>query len=165
MKHLFIMIGAPGSGKSSYALNCIKDRTSVYVSRDKIRYSILAPEDAYFAKEKDVLKTFVSTIDECLSDKTSFQNIYADATHLNFASRAKLLNNLTNKPDKISAIYLDIPLETVLARNERRTGREYVPRNVVINMYNSISLPTKKEGFDEIIYINKASQIEKVVEL
>ena len=50
MKELVLMMGVPGSGKSTYAHNIIKTG-DIYISRDEIRYSMLAEDDDYFAKE------------------------------------------------------------------------------------------------------------------
>ena len=54
-KHLYLMMGVAGSGKSTYAKNILKDG-DIYISRDEIRYSLLTEEDDYFAKENEVIK-------------------------------------------------------------------------------------------------------------
>ena len=162
-KHLYLMVGVPGSGKSTYAKNILKDG-DIYISRDEIRYSLLTEEDDYFAKENEVIKTFIDNIDKSLVMEEYCGDVYADATHLSPKSRAQVLNQLKNK-DKVSVIYLDIPLNIILERNAQRKGRALVPENVVRRMYNSITLPTKAEGIEELIIIDENQKIKEVIKL
>ena len=162
-KHLYLMVGAPGSGKSTYAKNILKDG-DIYISRDEIRYSLLTEEDDYFAKENEVIKTFIDNIDKSLVNEEYCGDVYADATHLSPKSRAQVLNQLKNK-DKVSIIYLDIPLNIILERNAQRKGRALVPENVVRRMYNSIILPTKAEGIEELIIIDENQKVKEVIKL
>ena len=162
-KHLYLMMGAPGSGKSTYVKNILK-YGDIYVSRDEIRYSLLTEEDDYFAKENEVIKLFIQTIDEALANEDYQGNVYADATHLSPKGRAQVLNQLKNK-DKVSVIYLDIPLNIILKRNAQREGRAFVPENVVRRMYNSIILPTKEEGIEKLIIIDENQKVKEVREL
>ena len=162
-KHLYLMVGVPGSGKSTYAKNILKDG-DIYISRDEIRYSLLTEEDDYFAKENEVIKTFIDNIDKSLVNEEYCGDVYADATHLSPKSRAQVLNKLKNK-DKVSAIYLDIPLDLILERNAQRKGRALVPENVVRRMYNSIILPTKVEGIEELIIIDENQKVKEVIKL
>ena len=61
MSKLFLMMGAPGSGKSYWAEHHV---TSVdkYISRDEIRFSMLEDGDDYFAKEGKVFDNFIKQI-------------------------------------------------------------------------------------------------------
>ena len=162
-KHLYLMMGVPGSGKSTYVKNILK-YGDIYISRDEIRYSLLTEEDDYFAKENEVIKTFIDNIDKSLVNEEYCGDVYADATHLSPKSRAQVLNKLKNK-DKVSVIYLDIPLNIILERNAQRKGRALVPENVVRRMYNSIILPTKAEGIEELIVIDENQKVKEVIKL
>lgn len=162
-KHLYLMMGVPGSGKSTYAKHILK-YGDIYISRDEIRYSLLTDEDDYFAKENKVIKIFIENIDKALELEEHCGDVYADATHLSPKSRAQVLNQLKNK-DKVSVIYLDIPLNVILERNAQRTGRALVPENVVRRMYNSIQLPTRAEGIEKLIIIDENQKIKEVREL
>ena len=159
-KHLYLMMGVPGSGKSTYAKNVLK-YGDIYISRDEIRYSLLTDEDDYFAKENEVIKTFIESIDKSLVMEEYCGDVFADATHLSPKGRAQVLNQLKNK-DKVSVIYLDIPLNVILERNAKRTGRALVPEDVVRRMYNSIQLPTRAEGIESIYFINENQEIKEV---
>ena len=162
-KRLYLMMGVPGSGKSTYVKSMLK-YGDIYVSRDEIRYSLLTDKDDYFAKENEVIRTFIENIDKSLAMEEYCGDVYADATHLSPKSRAQVLNQLKNK-DKVSVIYLDIPLNIILERNAQRKGRALVLENVVRRMYNSIILPTKEEGIEELIIIDENQNVKEVREL
>jgi len=145
---LYILCGAPGSGKSYFAEKYfLKDETIYYVSRDKIRYSMIKENDEYFSKETEVFNAFIWEIKNILDSKTiPFKGVIADATHLNWASRRKLLNALGILNGKYSnidiiVVYIRPDLNTVLSRNNSRIGRAKVPEDVVRRMYNSQTSP------------------------
>lgn len=148
---LYVMVGLPASGKTHIALERIfePDGGTVYVSRDEIRFEIIGEEDSYFAKESQVYQTFVDRIQAALD---SGKSVIADATHLNKASRGKLLRNLRlSTKTRVVAVHVDASLPNCLARNDKRVGRAKVPKDVIISMYRSFSKPKLEEGFDEII--------------
>ena len=65
MSKLYIMMGIPGSGKSTWCRHNIKD-TDAYVSRDKIRFGLVNPNEPYFSKENQVYQEFINTIERKL---------------------------------------------------------------------------------------------------
>ncbi len=146
MGTMYLMCGAPGCGKSYYIKTHLKEGEKI-ISRDEIRFSMLKDKDKYFSKEKEVYNEFLRRINAEIAAGSDF---YVDQTSLNTGARAKLLNRLNKKPTKLIAIYIDRPLERILFQNAQRTGRALVPEDAVINMFNSIEIPTKKEGFDDI---------------
>jgi predicted kinase len=145
MGDLFVMMGVPGSGKTTLAKKLVEDKpNTVRVSRDDIRFFLLEKGDEYFAKEDKVFKTFTETIDKYLAEG---KNVIADATHLNWGSRKKLINNLTVKPDQILIVYVKVPLEKALKQNELRKGtKSYVPPEVIKNMWESLKPPAVYEN-------------------
>lgn len=143
---LVLMIGIPGSGKSTYAKRRFMGKENAYISRDEIRFSMVKEDEEYFSKEKEVFNEYVKQVDEALCG--NYRYVIADATHLNKASRDKLLNRLTNKPKQIVVIYMDTPLMLAIMRNNEREGRAVVPEKVIRNMYDSIQLPTAEEDID-----------------
>lgn len=155
MAKLFLMSGAPGSGKSYWATTHLPEN-SIYISRDKLRFEKIGEKDTYFSKEGDVFREFVRQIEEGL---IKYDNVFADATHLNPASRNKLISNLcpTSPIEEINVVFLDTPLEVCLARNAKREGRKYVPEEVIKHMYRTIKLPEKEEGIKKV-YIVKENE-------
>lgn len=151
MTHMYLMIGAPGCGKSYY-IEQHRNPGTLVISRDKIRFSMLKDEDEYFSKEKEVYDEFIRQINAAIERGETF---YVDQTSLNRAARNKLFSRLKHRPDKITAIYLKTSLDKILKQNAQRTGRALVPEDAVLNMYHAIEPPKLKEGFDEIWTIER----------
>ena len=149
MSKMYVVIGAPGCGKSTYIQNHLKEN-EIVISRDKIRFSLLKDTDEYFSKEKEVYNEFIKQIDAAIASDATF---YVDQTSLNAAARNKLFSRLKKKPDKVIGIYFTTSLDTILQRNAQRTGRALVPEDAVINMFNSLTKPTLEEGFNEILEV------------
>lgn len=150
---LIIMVGIPGSGKSTFAQNYIKDAnnmSTVWVSRDEVRYSLISGTDEYFAKEKDVFKIFVKKINTALAEG---KDAIADATHINAQSRKKLLSSITVPDIQIEACVMETSLQECLANNEKREGRARVPKAAILRMYRQFEYPTFSEGFSSILNV------------
>lgn len=160
MASLVLMMGVPGSGKTTYAKKFIGEN-DIYVSRDEIRFSLVAEDEPYFSKENEVLQTFIRTINDALPIAQRY--VVADATHLNMGSRAKILKNLHNKPDAIYVIYMAVSLQTALERNAQREGRALVPETSIKNMYQSITLPRKEEGIKMTLWLNEDGSTKEVI--
>ena len=150
-KRLWIMCGVPGSGKSTWIQQHINyfNKSHAVISRDDIRFSMIKENDSYFSKEKEVFAEFIKQI--IFSLNNNFDTI-VDATHINPASRGKLLRALKNnlKDIQINAIVIKEPLEVALERNKKREGLKVVPDSAIINMNTQFIDPTIEEGFDNI---------------
>lgn len=148
MSTLYVMVGIPGSGKSTYA-RTLRDSigyTTAYVSRDMIRMNILGANDPYFSREDEVYELFCDAITEWLG-KT---DVIADATHMSHGARAKLINALNYRgmtPDKYDLVfvYMDVPIEECIRRDDTRTGFAHVTAPVIRRMARSLTCPTKDE--------------------
>lgn len=139
---LWLMCGVPASGKTVKAkeLKAAWGDSCKYVSRDEVRFSMLNDSDEYFGKERDVWKKFVAEIQDGI---TNYDDTIADATHLNWASRGKLLKALHGiEFIDVNCYYFSTSLETCLERNRKREGRAKVPDDVIRDMYKSFTNPT-----------------------
>lgn len=141
---LFMMIGAPGSGKSYFAretlYNLIENGT--YISRDDIRFSLLKEGEPYFAHERATYDIFIERIVEALM---SYHNAIADAVHINWPSRRKLINNIKKFIDITSIdvvpVIVTCSRETALERNRKREGLANVPDNVITTAFDQMTDP------------------------
>jgi len=144
MSILYIMCGAPGSGKTTFAKSDSRLEHCSYISRDEIRFSIIKNEEDYFSHEKEVFRRFVSEIVKQI--KGGF-NVIADATHLNEFSRRKLTQaiDMYTSDYKIIYVVFNVDANTCVARNSAREGRANVPENIVRNMCRDFRAPSKDE--------------------
>ena len=159
MSKLHLMMGCPGSGKSTWLASHAEPYKDKIVSRDEIRFSLVNPDEEYFSKENQVFNEFVRTINDNLA---LGYNVFADATHLNSASRLKLLRKITAEVDEIDVIWIKVPLKVALERNELREGRSYVPPTVIKNMFNSLQMPDFNEGIDKVYIVEEGLPIEVI---
>lgn len=153
MSKLILMVGIPGSGKSTWIKNNFPNITPV--SRDVIRFEILDERGGnYFDYEDEVFDKFIHQIvDSLVVDEVTI----ADATHVNKKGRAKVLNAVKKYiiPDEIECIVLDVRPETAIERNNQREGRAWVPPKVIRNMFFGMEIPKKEEGFNKITIIRE----------
>lgn len=159
-KNIYLLIGLPGSGKSTWAKKrCARNTKAAYISRDEIRFSLLKDGEDYFAKEKEAFKLFISKIKKAMSNK-NYKEVYIDATHLNERSRQKVLDKLNLSNWNICLVNFTTPIEICIERNSHRTGRSFVPEDVIKNMKNwrDIIKPVFKYDY-YVININENGEI------
>lgn len=150
MSNLYVLCGAPGSGKSTFAKEIFPkyfpDHSYKIISRDAIRFSLLKDGEKYFSHENEVYQLLWDSINQAL--KEGF-DVISDQTSLNPNSRAFLLQHISGY-EKAIAIEIKAPLNICLDRNNQRTGLAFVPPNAIKNMYYSYISPTVSEGFSQI---------------
>ena len=130
----YIMSGVPGCGKSTWAHKLTAEHDNVVnVSRDEIRFSLLADGEDYFAYEDDVVAIFYSQINEALA---AGHDVIADATHISERALRETMRRIDIDCDKV-LVSFDTPLDTCIARNAHRDGRARVPEHVIRNMWLS----------------------------
>lgn len=140
------MCGASGSGKTWFAKNkLMKGSRWGYISRDEVRFSIVKDDEDYFSHEKEVFNKFVEKIAAELNWFSD--NVVADATHLNWGSRRKLLKALEKyislEEVDVIPVVIEAKLEDILERNKLRSGRARVPEEVIRRMRASMNDPEK----------------------
>lgn len=167
-KVLALMVGIPGSGKSTFAKHVQnywlkRNHTCEIVSRDKIRFSLLAKiyfdlvtqSENYFSHEDEVWSNFVK---EAVSSLEKNDITILDATHINAYSRKKIIKAIKQRyqgqPFDTIAIVMDESLITCLDRNSQREGLSIVPEKAIINMDENMTVPSKEENFNCVYLVN-----------
>lgn len=151
MADLFLMCGCSGAGKSTFLKNHINTESSIVISRDEIRFSIVKIDEEYFSHENEVLAMLWSEVTKGLK---SGKNVFVDQTSLTPKARKYLIDNVDGY-DKINAVWVSAPLNICLERNELRKGtRAYVPRGQIRRMYEQFIPPSFDEGFFRIYKYN-----------
>ena len=159
-RKLYLMMGCPGSGKSTYLKTRFSQPPLAVISRDEIRFSMVKEDEEYFSHENEVYAEFIRQIKDALDFNAE---VFADATHLNETSRAKTLRALGEsiKDVEVNVIWVRVPVEVALRQNENRRGtRSYVPRSVIRRMATQLSFPGVDEPYFEGIFIAKRKEEE-----
>lgn len=145
-KVLYIAVGAPNSGKTTTIKNRINGLGGARISRDDIRFALVKPEEGYFTHEGQVFETFIKLIQEAIDNPRGPRDVYADATHLNKASRKKLIKHLNlDCVDKIIIMSFHCPKEILIERNLLRNGKERLPLSALERMIDSMDTPSINE--------------------
>lgn len=142
-KQLYLMCGAPGSGKSTWLRKHVEGNPdAAIVSRDEIRFSYMnSKDDHYFSHETEVFNEFIETIQNYLDSPEGPMSVYADATHLTEKSRLKVLRRLRLDNVDVTVIVIRASLEETIKRNHKRPYHAVVPDNIVTRMWNSFERP------------------------
>lgn len=155
---LFVLIGIPGSGKTTLASEMIESigDNVVHISRDNVRDEV--GDKVYNRKsEQRVFKEYIRRIASSL--KMGY-DVIADSTNLTeekryiyFALKEALEKAQLADVDVIG-IFVSTPLSVCLERNSERHGDAKVPDIVIESMHSKIEEPLYEEGFKIIMNKN-----------
>lgn len=149
--YLVLMIGPPGSGKSTYIKRYSSVVEGIVISRDKYveergkgndyneKWSSLSPDN-----QKEIDSDLFNEFKMAVKEK---RNIVVDMTNMSAKSRRKWINNVTKDYVKVAMIMMT-DYHEIFERNKNRTEKS-IPEFVIINMMKSFSFPNYDE-FDDI---------------
>ena len=144
MNTLFVMVGIPGSGKSTYA-NTLGFKV---VSTDSIREELFG--DASDQRNGDVV--FSTAFERLNEELKSGNSVVFDATNVRRDARERVLENCKNNYSKAVAVVMNTSLGNCITRNDGRDRN--VPVSVIRRMYHSFDPVTEDEKFDEVITVD-----------
>lgn len=147
-----IMMGLPGSGKSTIAQELITGENDVIISTDSIREELFGSE-ADQQRPELVFQTAHKRIREALSDG---KNVVFDATNLVRKYRKCFIDDKVVMPGVKTIGYL-VATEIDLVLEQNRSRERVVPEDVIESMLKRFNWPLKSEGFDEIV-IHKSNR-------
>lgn len=152
MKKIILTLGCPGSGKSTWATQYIKDNVGFYdINRDTIRVGMLGLENRNEyryskAREQNVTNIQLAMADALLQADTTKGVIVSD-TNLKPA-RHKLWAALADKHNaQLHLEVFDVPWTTLVQRNVHR-GDKAVPIDVLRQMYYNLREYQEKPVYD-----------------
>jgi len=155
MPKLYVLVGVPASGKTTWFRNQEWADNCYYVSTDKhVEAYALAHGKTYSEVFNDYMPTAVENmVEEVVRARDAGIDIVWDQTSTTVASRRRKFDML---PDyyKIAVVFESPPRPELKQRLASRPGKE-IPDVVVEGMLASFEMPTEQEGFDEIWYTNK----------
>ena len=146
MAKLIMMIGIPGSGKTTYSKDLSKEYNAKVISSDKVRQTYVG------IKENDVFPTVFSL---CIEELKENRNVILDATHITPKVRKRTFDALDefNVPYEKVAVYVDTPVDVCVRRVEKRNqdpNELFLPLEVITSYGKNIVPPSLSEGFIDI---------------
>ncbi len=155
MPTLYMLIGLPGSGKSTWTANQMFDWSKTVVAstdgylEKHAKDSGTTYDDAYKVAYKDATKHMTATIADAIEKG---YNIVWDQTNVFKGARKKKLKSIPDNYKKV-AVYFPAPDEKELSRRlSSRPGKTISP-HIYQDMLKNLEEPSSDEGFDEIIIV------------
>jgi len=146
----FVMVGAPGAGKSTYAEILSRLHDAIIISGDDVRSEIFGSAEVqgnWFAIWDRVVELVEGHAD---------RNVILDGTHYRVDYRAEAITMLRSYGYySVEAVVVNPSLATCLARNFQRADRN-VPDYVIKEMHEKLQKSLGKidlEDFDRIHYV------------
>lgn len=154
MKTLYMLIGVPGAGKSTWLATQMFDynKTVIASSDNYIEKKAEEVGQTYNTVFKDVIKDATKDMNEKISFaiKNNFDIVW-DQTNVTADSRKKKLARIPKSYKKIAVVFKIPDAEEHARRLSSRPGKN-IPPDVVSDMISKFQMPTIGEGFDEIIH-------------
>lgn len=150
---LIMLVGLPGSGKSTYAHTVEIRRKDGNAAKPIVHSSDALREELYgdAATQGDNVKLFGELHARIKRDLSAGNDVVYDATNLKKKNRRTFLSEVKNIPCCKFCVVFATTLDACLRNNDQRTRK--VPVNVIKRMQRSFAPPHFNEGFDYICSI------------
>lgn len=139
MKKLFVLTGAPGSGKSTWAKEYQKTHENVrIISSDEVRFELTGVYDNH-SRQKEVWETFERRIHEYAKDDnvTVILDALCDLNSL----RIKYVKE-NPEYDEYTLVTFPRSLEYVQKWNKARPVEKWVPDDILLALFNKYEKPS-----------------------
>lgn len=146
---LIVMVGLPGSGKSTAAIELADIGNAKIFSSDDYRDKLLGDENDQ-SNNQLVFDTLYKDMIDCIL--ISGQNVIFDATNITIKDRKRCLDKLSKYAINKVAYFMDTPYEQCIENDKNRSRS--VGIDVISKFIAKFQFPQKYEGFDIVIMHN-----------
>lgn len=156
MATLWMLIGVPGSGKSTWIKSMGFDAGTVLISSD----DIVEEEAARLGKTySDIFAEYAKEATAEMNRRVTVATIVGksvvwDQTNVDAKGRAKKLRRFSDSYRKV-AVFFPTPEPEEHARRLANRPGKFIPQFVIDSMTQRLEMPTIAEGFDEVIIANE----------
>lgn len=152
MQTLYMLIGVPGAGKSTWIKNCGIDAV-ILSTDDKIEAAAAAEGKTY----NDMFKSVIGEAEKQMHADAAAafaadRDVIWDQTNVTAKTRGKKLNRVPERYERV-AVYFTTPDNAELSRRLANRPGKTIPYNIVMGMVSQLEMPTVDEGFDRIIIV------------
>jgi len=143
----YVMVGAPASGKSTYAAKLAKQENAVIISGDEICDELFGGKatQGEWVEIQDRIETLVA--------EACGMPVILDGTHYRSSYRKEAITLLQSYGyNQIEAVVLDTGLEECIHRNAIR--QRGVPRYVLVEMWEKLQESLKNIYNEKFSFIN-----------
>lgn len=150
---LYVLVGVPASGKSTWVSKQPWAKDCVYVSTDQyVEEYAKSIGKTYNEVFTEIMPTAVKNMTrDVINARNQNLDIIWDQTSTSVNSRRKKFNMLPEY-HAIAVVFKTPPSEEHTRRLNSRPGKS-IPINIVTQMIKSFEMPTKEEGFQEVLII------------
>lgn len=150
MSKLYVLVGVPGSGKSTWVSNQKWARDCVYVSTDMHveDYANLVGKTYSEVFDEFMPKAVDLMCQDVIAARNAGKDVIWDQTSTTIASRKRKFNMLPDY-EAIAVVFKTPEKEELDRRLASREGK-HIPANVIKSMIGGFQMPTEDEGFKEI---------------
>lgn len=149
---LYVLIGIPGSGKSTWARENATHLNAVVVGSDEVRRDFRANGQNPLSGDR----VFAEVERRARVHLAAGHSVILDATHFLHKYRTYALYLAGDFHARRVAIWFDVPLDVCLQRNAQRSnqtfGDEQVPEGIVREMDTRLQ-PPRPDEFDEMMRV------------
>ncbi len=147
-----MMVGLPGSGKTTYAKS-VSDacKKAVVHSSDAIRKELYGTEK----EQSDPERVFNLLHKRVIIDLRCGKDVIYDATNIKTDDRKKAIQAITAEVPTVEKIALIMDTDLEMCKENNASRHRHVPDYVYERMLANFSYPDLSEGFDQIINVQQ----------
>jgi len=144
VQRIVVLVGLPGSGKSTYL-----ERLGITPLSSDVMRQLLADD----ATDQTIHARVFQSLRYLLRHRLAIGRpaTYVDATHLTPAERRPYIRMAARHHAIVEVLYFDVPLDVCLERNRGRS--RVVPEEAVRAMAAKLVPPSVEEGFSRVTVV------------